>query len=883
MKKLFLIDGHSLIFRMYYAFLRRPMINSKGVDTSILFGFMKFLLELIRKEAPTHLGVAFDPPGKTFRHEAFEEYKANRDATPELVKSALEPLIELVKSLNIPILMMPGFEADDVIGSAAVKGEKNGYQVYMVSPDKDFGQLVSDNILQFKPGKGGEENEVLGKKEICEKFNIAEPLQVIDILTLWGDSADNVPGVRGVGQVGAGKLISKYSSVENIYQHLEELPKKQEEAFRQAESTIKLSKFLVTIKTDIELNFTEEDLRVDFINSDKCRELFAKYEFSSLIKLLPSPSEEQKETVQEKSTNLSYRTVSFKEILSASANNKQVGIKIADSTLYLCTAGAIYTTSSFKEASQLLEERDIKKIGYDLKKYIKILRKENIALNGYLADIELIHYIINPERTHRLDILSQTYLGVDVLSSVHNGEESTAEEVEMDLFSAPTQAPQVQNNEKRNIAEALVLEPLYEKINNELKSDNSLVELYELIEMPLISVLADMEYEGFKIDTSMLSQYKNELTVQMEKIEARIRETADEPDLNISSPKQLGIVLFEKLKLDPKIKKNSKNSYSTDEETLSNLKDKSPIIDDILEFRALKKIISTYIEPFPLLIDKKTGKIHTTFNQALTATGRLSSVKPNLQNIPIRTELGREIRKAFIPSHQDGYIVSSDYSQIELRLMACISGDSGLIDAFRHNKDIHRATAAKVFKISEQEVTPEQRRKAKMVNFGIIYGISPFGLSQRLRVSRNESKEIIEEYFKNYPGVKAYIETMKEQARKDGFVETICKRKRYLPDINSKNQVVRSLSERNAINAPIQGSAADIIKIAMINVNKRIKEEKLKSRMILQVHDELIIDTVKEEKDIIMKLVKEEMESVLSLDVPLEAECSFGKNWLEAH
>jgi DNA polymerase I len=867
---------------MYYAFIRRPMINTKGEDTSILFGFMKFLLELIRKESPTHIGVAFDPPGKTFRHEAFEAYKANRGATPELVKAALNPLIELVQSLNIPILMVPGFEADDVIGSAAKKGERNGYEVYMVSPDKDFGQLVSDHIFQFKPGKSGAENELIGKKEICEKFNIQDPIQVIDILALWGDAADNVPGVRGVGEVSARKLVSQYGCIDNILKHLDELPRKQEEAFKEAESRLDMSRFLVTIKTDIELNFTEEDLRVEICNSERCRELFSKYEFNSLLQLLPSVSCTSEEIAPQSNTALSHHKVSFSEISASATEHGEVGIKIAEGILYLSSSGAIYSTSDFKEAVPLLEEEKIKKIGYDLKGYINILRAQNIALKGYLADIELMHYIINPERTHRLDILSQSYLGIDVTSALENNNRPEPV-VEPDLFTPEEEISSTNRDDSRKIAETIVLEPLFSKVEKELKKDTSLIELYELIEMPLIGVLADMEYEGFKIDTSMLSEYKKDLMVQMETIESRIREIAAEPELNISSPKQLGVVLFEKLKLSSKIKMNSRNSYPTDEETLLSIKDKSPIIDDILEFRALKKIISTYIEPFPLLINPRTGKIHTTFNQALTSTGRLSSVRPNLQNIPIRTDLGREIRKAFIPSTEGGFIVSSDYSQIELRLMACMSGDKGMIEDFSHHKDIHTATAAKVFKVSEAEVTTEQRRKAKMVNFGIIYGISPFGLSQRLRVPRGEAKEIIEEYFKNYPGIRDYIEKMKEQGRKQGFVETLCRRKRYLPDINSKNQVVRSLAERNAVNAPIQGSAADIIKIAMINVSRRIKKEGLKSRMILQIHDELIIDTVREEKEIVMTLLKEEMENVLSLPVPLEAECSFGKNWLEAH
>lgn len=884
MKKLYLIDGHSLIFRMYYAFIRRPMVNTKGIDTSILFGFMKYLLELIKKENPTHLGVAFDPPGKTFRHEIYEPYKANRGATPELVKAALEPLIELVRSLDIPVIMVPGFEADDVIGAMAKKGERNGYDVYMVTPDKDFGQLISDHIFQFKPGKSGAENELVGRKEICAKFDIKDPAQVIDILAIWGDASDNVPGVRGVGEVGAKKLVSTYGSVENILQHLDELPKKQGESFREAQDHLGLSKFLVTIKTDIDLTLTEEDLRLEIKDTSKCRELFKQYEFGSLLSLLPASSYSQEPEPQAKA-DIMFQPATIEEISAAAANSGRISIKIAaGKTLFIASGEKLCTTSDFSKAKGLLEDSSIKKTGYDLKSYINILRRHSIELNGDLLDIELMHYIINPERTHRLDILSQSYLGIDVAAS--GAETETAAEgipAQLDLFSQ-MEAPQApQENLTRERREAMVLEPLFLKVEKDLNEDKSLVELYEFIEMPLIRVLADMEFEGFEVDTNMLSQYKKELEVQMGGIEARIRETAEDPTLNISSPRQLGIVLYEKLKLDPKMKKNSKDSYPTDEETLINMEDKSPIIQDILSFRGLKKLISTYIEPFPLLIDPSDGKIHTTFNQALTSTGRLSSVKPNLQNIPIRTDLGREIRKAFVSSHKDGCIVSADYSQIELRLMAALSGDPELIDAFKHEKDIHTATAAKVFKEVEDQVTREQRRKAKMVNFGIIYGISPFGLAQRLRIPRGEAKEIIEEYFKNYPGVHDYMENMKEQARKDGFVETICHRKRYLPDINSKNQNVRSLAERNAINAPIQGSAADIIKIAMINVHRRILKEGLKSRMILQVHDELVIDTIPSEREKVMALVKEEMESVLNLGIPLTAECNWGKNWLEAH
>lgn len=880
MKRLFLIDGHSLIFRMYYAFLRRPMINSKGVDTSILYGFMKYLMELIRKENPTHIGVAFDPPGKTFRHETYDAYKSNRSATPELVKEALEPLKELVSSLGIPILMTPGYEADDVIGTIAKQGEKHGFTVYMVTPDKDLGQLISDNIFQYKPGKSGAENELLGVAEICEKFQISHPSQVIDILALWGDASDNVPGVRGVGEVSAKKLIARYGSVENILEHTSELPAKQAAAFEEARGQLPLSKFLVTIKTDVPIEFSEESLKLEVRDGTNCHKLFEQYEFPSLLKLLPATFGDGSCTEEGEKGEIALRAMGLDEVLKICAEHHEIGIMLSGEELYLSHEGAVYATSDWGEARSILEDESIAKVGYNLKEYIHSLRSRGIELKGSLKDIELIHYLINPERTHKLEILAKTYLGAD-LSNI-GAQQIEEPPQELDLFSAPVEN-ETTGSTIRERAEASLLIPLYKKVQGELEADPSLVELYQTIEEPLLKVLANIEEEGFKIDTQMLLEFKNGLLERMNAIQERIRETAENPELNISSPKQIGILLYEKLNLNPKVKKNSKDSYPTDEETLLSMEDKSPIIKDILDFRGLKKLISTYIEPFPTLIDKRTGKVHTTFNQALTATGRLSSVKPNLQNIPIRTELGREIRKAFIPSHPDGYIVSADYSQIELRLMAAMSGDKELIAAFREGKDVHTATAAKVFKVGEEEVTSDQRRKAKMVNFGIIYGISAFGLAQRLHIPRTEAKEIIEEYFIHYPQVWDYMEKMKGAAREKGYVETLCRRKRYLPDINSRNVNVKSLAERNAINAPIQGSAADIIKLAMINVEKRFIKEGFESKMILQVHDELVIDTIPSELERVIAAVKEEMESVMDIGIPLTAECNYGKNWLEAH
>lgn len=883
MKKLFLIDGHSLIFRMYYAFLRRPMVNSKGIDTSILYGFMKYLMELIRKEEPTHIGVAFDPPGKTFRHEVFDQYKSNRGATPELVKEALEPLTELVKSLGIPVLMVPGYEADDVIGTIAVQGEKHGFQVYMVTPDKDLGQLISDKIFQYKPGKSGAENELFGVAEICQKFQISHPSQVVDILAIWGDSSDNVPGVKGVGEVGAKKLISKYGSVEGILEHTAELPAKQAASFEEARGHLPLSKYLVTIKTDVPIEFEEEKLRLEMPDGSDCHRLFEQYEFPSLLKLLPTTFGDCACATEDEKDNIALSAMDIAEAKGLAMAHKTIGLKVSQDRIFLSWMDNVYDSENFEEAKEILEDATIEKMGFNLKEALKILDTKGIALKGKLYDLEIMHYILNPERTHKIDILAKSYLGIDI-SAIGNARQADTPEDEFDLFSQPV--GMAESEEEKILpgrAEASVLIPLYRKIGQELNEDPELRELYDRIEEPLIRVLSEMELQGFKIDTQMLNDFKGELLERMNLIQEKIRDFAGNRDLNISSPKQIGILLYEQLGLNPKVKKSAKNSYPTDEETLLSLEEKSPIIKDILEFRGLKKLISTYIEPFPTLIDRGSGKIHTTFNQALTATGRLSSVKPNLQNIPIRTELGREIRKAFVPSFEGGYIVSADYSQIELRLMAYMSGDKELLNAFKEGKDVHTATAAKVFKVAEDEVTSDQRRKAKMVNFGIIYGISPFGLSQRLHISRGESKSIIDEYFKHYPDVLDYMEQMKENARQKGYVQTLCKRKRYLPDINSKNVNVRNLAERNAINAPIQGSAADIIKLAMIKVADRLAQEGLRSKMILQVHDELVIDTHPEELDTIIDLVKAEMEGVMEIGIPLTAECNYGKNWLEAH
>lgn len=893
MEKLLLIDGHALMFRMYYAFIRRPMINSKGEDTSVIFGFTKYLLDLIAREQPTHIAVAFDPPCKTFRHEAYPEYKANRGATPEVIKEALEPLSAIVRSMGIPVMMIPGYEADDVIGSMAKKWSSKGFLVYMVSPDKDLGQLVSDRILQLKPGKGGGDDEIVDKEKILEKFGIPDPSGIIDILAIWGDASDNVPGVKGIGEVGARKLVAAYGSIDGIMEHIDEIPAKQATAIRESSETLKMSRFLVTIKTDADPGCTEEELRLDLRDTSETRNILSRYECFSLLKLLPSPSEE--DTVHERNMDNEFPGFRFADIRTfenLATVNGETGIVFPD-MLYLSTEGpdgkaVIFKTQNPADAARILSSEKISKTGYGLKLTINRLKSYGIAVEGYLQDLELMHYLINPETTHKLEILASSYLGIDTeafyrsVSAQEKQPDGNGPLPEPDLFSIPEPAPDPENTE-RYAAEATLLLPLCKALRKEFEKDPELLKLYDGIEMPLIRVLSEMELNGFRIDTDMLANYGNSLKAELDILEERIRQETGEPDLNISSPIQLGNVLFGKMQLDPKARKNKRGNYSTDEETLNELKDKHPVIGDILAFREIKKLLSTYIEPFPTMIDPSDGKVHTTFNQALTATGRLSSVRPNLQNIPIRTELGREIRKAFIPFSPDHVIISADYSQIELRVMASVSGDTHMIDAFREGKDIHTATAARIFKVDEPEVTSEQRRMAKTANFGIIYGISAFGLSQRLAISRKEAKELIEGYFLNYPSIVGYLEDTKRQAREKGYVETLMGRKRYIKDINSRNAVVRGFAERNAINAPIQGTAADIIKKAMINVDRSLKEAGLETVMILQVHDELVFDAPAHEKEAVMDIVRREMETVFDLKVPLAVECNYGHDWLEAH
>ena len=880
-KKLFLIDGHALIFKMYYAFLRHPMINSKGADMSILFGFTKYILELIEKEKPTHFAVAFDPPGGTFRHEMYPEYKGTRSETPQLIIDSLEPLTELCTAMGFPVLMIKGFEADDVIGSMAKRAEKEGFDTYMVTPDKDYGQLISEHIFQFKPGKSGSESEIIDCAKICEKYGISRPEQVVEILTICGDSSDNVPGVKGVGEVGAGKLIGKFGTVENIYAHIDELTPKQREAFENSKGHIQLSHELVTIKTDIPLDVTQEQMKLTGEYTPEVADLFEKYEFGSLRKYLGNIA-----TATAKEENrIEFKEVGADLVCKAALNQGSCAIIIESEKITVSAkepgdSKVLVAQGQIKDFEAILCNHDVNKYGYDLKFQRNLLAHNGIKLQGRLMDIELMHYLINPEKSHKIDILARTYLNIN-LEEMNSGTETGSEEPQtLSLFD---DIPETEPESNRQPEAAAIL-LLGEKVREEM-AGSDLNTLYDTMEEPLMKVLSDMEQEGVKVDLAQLKRYSASLASEMNIIQERVREMAQDPNLNILSPIQIGNLIFEKLRLDPKIKPKTgaRYSYPTDEDTLSALADKHPIINEILEYRAVRKLLSTYIDPLPTYVSAETGKIHTTFNQALTATGRLSSSKPNLQNIPIRTDRGREIRKAFVPSRPDGVIVSADYSQIELRIMAHLSCDMHLIDAFRKGQDVHAITAAKIFGISPEEVTSDQRRIAKTANFGIMYGISAFGLSQRLHISRAEAKKIIEDYFANFPAISSYIEDTLAAAREMGYVETIFGRRRYLPEINSKNATVRALAERNAINAPIQGTSADIIKLAMVNVDKRLKQEGLESRMVLQIHDELVFDAAKEEVEKLCTIVKEEMEKVTTLSVPLTIECNYGNNWLEAH
>ncbi len=868
---------------MYYAFLRRPMINSKGADTSILFGFTKYLLELIEREKPTHLAVSFDPPGGTFRNEMYPAYKANRPETPQLVIDALEPLTQIVRAMNIPVLMERGFEADDVIGSMAVKAAAEGMDVYMVTPDKDYGQLISDHIWQYKPGRAGGDDEIVGVPEICARYGIERPEQVIDMLTICGDASDNVPGVKGIGEVWAGKLVSQYGTLENIYSHIDALTQKQRDMFVASRPYIDLSKKLVTIKTDVPLDVTLDDMAVNLDYSPVLADLFEKYEFNSLKRFI-SHIDKRHASSGQKAAQLEVEETSAVQVATAVCSSGRCAFVVdtAGAGIFapvtkvtvaaLTKDGCIAAEAPASQFKPILEDPTIIKFGFDIKYQMDVLAHAGISIVGKLRDVELMHYLLDPEKAHKLDILSKSYLGVDIA-------QAPAVQKEVSLFD---EVEEDEAGERNRFREAAAILLIGAKVWTELQ-DAGIVDLYESVEEPLIRVLSRMECTGVKVDVPTLMEYADSLRAEIAENESVVRQIAGDPTLNVSSPKQLGELLFEKLKLDPKAKKSAKGTWSTDEDTLVELADESPVIDAILDFRAAKKLLSTYIEPFPKYISPVTGRIHTTFNQALTSTGRLSSSNPNLQNIPIRTDRGRYIRKAFVAQDPESVIVSADYSQIELRIMAHLCGDEHLIHAFREGIDVHAATAAKIFHLPVEAVSADQRRIAKTANFGIMYGISAFGLAQRLRIPRSEAKKIIDDYFASFPAIRSFIDRTVAAARENGYVETLFGRRRFIPDINSKNLTLRALAERNAVNAPIQGTSADIIKIAMIRIDRRLRESGMAARMVLQIHDELLFEAPQTEAEALKEMVVSEMEGVIKLSVPLTVECKDGKNWLEAH
>lgn len=922
MEKLFLLDAYALIYRAYYAFIKNPRINSKGFNTSAILGFVNTLEDVLKKENPSHIGVAFDPAGPTFRHVAFEQYKAQREETPEAIRLSVPIIKEIINAYRIPILEVPGYEADDVIGTLATEAGKRGIQTYMMTPDKDYGQLVSDNVFIYRPKYGDKEFEVMGVEQVKAKFDIQSPSQVIDMLGLMGDASDNIPGCPGVGEKTAQKLIAEYGSIENLLEHVEDLKGALRTKVENNKEMITFSKFLATIKIDVPIELKMEELVREQADEEALRKIFEEMEFRTLIERVLKTEKKQsvnaptqgnlfdlfadEGTVEEKYSNLArLETLNYdyqlidteekrgellqklltKEILSLDTETtgtdpitaELVGMSFsyAENQAYYVPVPAnreeaIKIVNAFRPVFE--NEKSIK-VGQNIKYDLLMLQNYGVELKGKLFDTMVAHYVLQPELRHGMDYLAEIYLKYDTIKIEELiGSKGKNQGNMRDL--APEQVY------KYACEDADVTLKLKNILEDELRK-NGAEDLFYNIEMPLVPVLAYMERNGVRLDTGALQQSSEHFTKKMNEIEQEIYTLAG-VEFNISSPKQVGEILFEKLKIIEKAKKTKSGQYSTSEEVLESLRGKHPVIEKILDYRGLKKLLSTYIDALPLLINPKTDKIHTSFNQTITATGRLSSSNPNLQNIPIRDENGKEIRKAFIP--EDGCLFfSADYSQIELRIMAHLSEDKNMIDAFLSGYDIHAATAAKVYKIEINDVTREQRSKAKTANFGIIYGISVFGLAERMGVDRKEAKELIDGYFETYPDVKRYMDKSIEVAREKGYVETIFHRKRFLPDINSRNAIVRGYAERNAINAPIQGSAADIIKVAMIRIYERFKRENIKSKMILQVHDELNFSVYPEEKEMVGRIVIEEMENAYKMHVPLKADCGWGTNWLEAH
>ncbi len=929
--KLFLLDAYALIYRSYYAFIKNPRMTSKGVNTSAIFGFVNTLEEVLRKENPTHIAVAFDPAGPTFRHTQFESYKAQREATPEDIKTAIPVIKKILEAYRIPILEVEGYEADDVIGTIAKQVDKSNFDVYMMTPDKDYAQLVDDHIFIYKPKYGSNDFEILDYEKVLEKYNLKNPQQMIDLLGLMGDASDNIPGCPGVGPKTADKLLTEFGSIENLLQNTKQLKGSIKEKVEENKDQILFSKFLATIKTDVPLKIETDNLKRQQIDEAALREIFDELEFRTLTnrilnpqiniekktskpqqpmqgnlfdepleKIAPRPSlfDLPKDFTDIHSTPHSYVLIEGDEKLeelnrklctqpSVCFDTETTGTdpllaELVGMSFAFDEGEAFYIPiSSNREEAQrqvnffkpFFENENIEKVGQNLKYDMLELRNYGIEVKGKLFDTMIAHYLLNPELRHGMDYMAETFLKY---KTIH-----------IDELIGPKGKNQLN---MRDIDPQIVCEYAAEdaditlKLKNVLEKkihENNLDKLLYEVECPLIYVLADMEWTGVRLDLKALEELSKQLTEELSTIEHEIVQMAG-IDFNINSPKQIGEILFDRMKIVEKPKKTKTGQYSTNEEELEKLRGKHPIIDKILEQRGIKKLLSTYIDAFPQLINPRSGKIHTSFNQTVAATGRLSSTNPNLQNIPVRDERGKEMRKVFIPD-EGCVFASSDYSQIELRIMAHLSADKNMVEAFMHDQDIHAATASKIYHVPIEEVTADMRRKAKTANFGIIYGITPFGLSERLSISRSEAKQLIDEYFETFPDVKRYMDESIATARTKGYVETIFGRKRYLPDINSRNANVRGFAERNAINAPIQGSAADIIKVAMIKIHNRFAKEKLKSKMILQVHDELDFNVVEEELDAVRKIVVEEMENACNLIVPLKTDFGYGKNWLEAH
>lgn len=926
-KNLFLLDAYALIYRAYFAFIKNPRYNSKGQNTSAILGFTNTLDQLLKEQNPSHIAVAFDLKGPTFRHEMYEPYKANREEMPEDLRASIPYIRKLIDAYQIPVIEYQGFEADDVIGTMAKKAAKEGFRVFMMTPDKDYAQLVEDNVFMYKPARGGKDAEVWGLPEVYENFNITRAEQVIDILGLMGDTADNIPGCPGIGPKTAMKLISQFDSIDGIYANIDQLKGKQKEKLQDNEEQVRLSRKLAEIIIDVPVNVEVEQLKRKSPDNDRLREIFTDLEFKTQLQRLggsvteskPKQNElqfeqgtlfggavtETESVVQEKriedisTVKHSYFMMDTPELradLRADLciqdefcfDTETTGLDPHKAEL-VCLSFSFSVHEAYcvplpedyseakaivQEFKSIFEDERIVKIGQNIKYDMLMLKYYDVDVKGPLFDTMIAHYLIQPEQKHNLDYLCEIYLNYEKVST----ESLIGKKGKKQLSMRQIELDKLKEYACEDADYTLQLKNV---LADELKKEGQ-EKLFLDVEMPLVHVLCEMEFAGITLKREELDAFSEVLRTQIIDLEKSIIELAGE-EFNVASPKQLGIILFDKLKLDPKAKKTKTQQYSTNEEVLLKLKDKHPIAEKVLEFRSLRKLLSTYVEALPELINSKTGKIHTSFNQARTATGRLSSDNPNLQNIPIRDDNGREIRKAFVPSDDKHTFLSADYSQIELRIMACMSGDEHMIQAFHRGEDIHAATAARIYGVSLEEVTSDMRRKAKTANFGIIYGISAFGLSQRLNISRSEAKQLIDGYFESFPEIKKFMDTSINLARDKGYVETILGRRRYLNDINSANGVVRGVAERNAINAPIQGSAADIIKLAMVKIQRTLEQQKLKSQMTLQVHDELNFNVLISELDEVKRIVKEEMENAFDFDVPLIIEMKAADNWLEAH